>query len=115
MPFKTREEYNAVVFQITGKFLGSIEGAAFKDRLEELKAEGKTNVIVDLSKADFMDSSGIGTLIGALTTMRTAGGDLKLACMKDRIKNLFVLTRLLGPIFTDYDTVEEAVAALAKS
>ena len=62
-----------------------------------------------------MDSSGIGTLIGALTTMRTAGGDLKLACMKDRIKNLFVLTRLLGPIFTDYDTVEEAVAALAKS
>lgn len=115
MPFKTREEYNAVVFQITGKFLGSIEGAAFKNRLEELKAEGKTNVIVDLSKADFMDSSGIGTLIGALTTMRTAGGDLKLACMKDRIKNLFVLTRLLGPIFTDYDTVEEAVAALAKS
>jgi anti-sigma B factor antagonist len=115
MPFKTKEEYNAVIFQISGKFLGSIEGAAFKDRLEELKTEGKTNVVVDLSKADFMDSSGIGTLIGALTTMRKAGGDLKLACMKDRIKNLFVLTRLLGPIFTDYETVEEAAEALAKS
>ena len=115
MPFKTREEYNAVIFQITGKFLGSIEGAAFKERLEELKAEGKTRIVVDLSKADFMDSSGIGTLIGALTTMRKAGGDVKLACMKDRIKNLFLLTRLLGPIFEDFETVEEAAASLAKS
>ncbi len=114
MPFKTREEYNAVVFQISGKFLGSIEGTAFKARLEELKAEGKTNIVVDLSKADFMDSSGIGTLIGALTTMRSAGGDLKLACMKDRIKNLFLLTRLLGPIFEDFDTVSAAAESMNK-
>lgn len=114
MPFKTKEKYNAVVFQITGKFLGSIEGTAFKERLEELKAEGKTNIVVDLAKADFMDSSGIGTLIGALTTVRQAGGDLKLACMKDRIKNLFLLTRLLGPIFEDFDTVEAAASSLAR-
>ena len=38
MPFSTSEQYQAVVFQITGKFLGSIEGPAFKEKLEELKA-----------------------------------------------------------------------------
>lgn len=112
MPFKTKEHYHAVVFEITGKFLGSIEGPAFKEKLEELKADGKTKIIVDLSKADFMDSSGIGTLIGALTTMRKVDGDVKLACMKDRIKNLFLLTRLLGPVFENFDTVEEAAASM---
>ncbi len=112
MPFSTNEQYQAVVFQITGKFLGSIEGPAFKEKLEEMKAEGKTKVVVDLSKADFMDSSGIGTLIGALATMKKAGGDVKLASMKDRIKNLFLLTRLLGSVFEDFDSVEEAAQAM---
>ncbi len=113
MPFKTRESYNAIVFELTGKFLGSIEGASFKEKLEELKDSGKTRIVIDLSKADFMDSSGIGTLIGALTTMRKVGGDVKLACMKHRIKNLFLLTRLLGTVFEDYDSVEEAAASMS--
>ena len=89
-----------------------MEGPAFKDTLEELKDSGKTKVVIDLSKADFMDSSGIGALIGALTTMKKVDGDVKLAGMKERIKNLFLLTRLLGPVFEDFDTVEEAAAAM---
>ncbi|HAY37393.1 MAG: STAS domain-containing protein [Bacteroidetes Order II. Incertae sedis bacterium] len=112
MPFSTKEKYQAVIIKITGKFLGSVEGPAFKDTLEELKDSGKTKVVIDLSKADFMDSSGIGALIGALTTMKKVDGDVKLAGMKERIKNLFLLTRLLGPVFEDFDTVEEAAAAM---
>jgi len=112
MPFKTRERYDAIVFELSGKFLGSIEGAAFKEKLDELKDAGKTKIVIDLSKADFMDSSGIGTLIGALAAMRKVDGDVKLACMKERIKNLFLLTRLLGPVFEDYDTVEDAAASM---
>lgn len=113
MPFSTSEQYQAVVFQITGKFLGSIEGPAFKAELERLRDAGKKRVVIDLSKADFMDSSGIGTLIGALTTMRKVDGDVKLSGMKDRIKNLFLLTRLLGPVFDDYDSIKDAVDSFA--
>lgn len=112
MPFSTSEKYHAVVIQISGKFLGSLEGVAFKEKLEELRDSGKRNIVLDLSKADFMDSSGIGALIGALTTMKKVDGDVKLAGMKDRIKNLFLLTRLLGPVFEDFDTVEEAAASM---
>ena len=112
MPFSTSEKYQAVVIQITGKFLGSIEGPAFKEKIEELKDSDKKKVVIDLSKADFMDSSGIGALIGAFTTMKKADGDVKLAGMKERIKNLFLLTRLLGPVFEDYDSVEEAAASM---
>ena len=112
MPFSTSEKYHAVVIKISGKFLGSLEGVAFKEKLEELRDSGKRKVVIDLSKADFMDSSGIGALIGALTTMKKVEGDVKLAGMKDRIKNLFLLTRLLGPVFEDYDSVEEAAASM---
>ena len=112
MPFSTSEKYHAVVIQISGKFLGSLEGVAFKEKLEELRDSGKRKVVIDLSKAAFMDSSGIGALIGALTTMKKVEGDVKLAGMKDRIKNLFLLTRLLGPVFEDYDSVEEAAASM---
>jgi anti-sigma B factor antagonist len=109
MPFSASEEYHAVVIRITGKFLGAIEGPAFKETIEKLKDEGKQHVVIDLSKADFMDSTAIGALIGALTTMRKVDGDVKLSGMKDRIKNLFLLTRLLGPVFSDYDSVEDAI------
>ena len=111
MPFSVQENYNAVVIEITGKFLGSLEGAAFKKTVSDLKDAGKKRVVVDLSKTDLMDSSGIGTLIAALTTMRNAGGDIYLAGVEKRMRNLFLMTRLLGNVFEDYDTVEDAVNA----
>ena len=109
MPFSTKEEYQAVVIDIKGRFLGSIDGAAFKTTLSELLESGKINFVVDLSRADFMDSSGIGVLIGGLTSTRRAGGDMRLAGMTKRIKNLFLITKLLGSVFDDYDTVELAL------
>lgn len=109
MPFSVNEEYQAVTFVIKGRFLGSIDGAAFKSRLAEMLESGKNKFVVDLSKADFMDSSGIGVLIGGLTSTRREGGDVRLAGMTKRIKNLFLITKLLGSVFEDYETVEDAL------
>lgn len=109
MPFTVDERYHAAVIAIEGKFLGSVEGAAFKEALADLKEAGMTNVVVDLSKTDFMDSSGVGVLIGGHTTLRRAGGEIRLAGMEKRIRNLFMMTKLLGPVFDDYDTVDEAI------
>jgi anti-sigma B factor antagonist len=111
MPFKVNEEYQAVVFEIKGRFLGSIDGAAFKTSLANLLESGKGHFIIDLSKTDFMDSSGIGVLIGGLTSTRRAGGDMRLAGMTKRIKNLFLITKLLGSVFDDYDTVALALTS----
>ncbi|WP_457652123.1 STAS domain-containing protein [Rhodocaloribacter sp.] len=114
MPFKVKEEYYAVVIEITGKFLGAIESEAFKQTIEQLKEAGKVHVVIDLSKADLLDSTAIGLLISSLTTMRRAGGDVRLAGMQKRVRNLFLMTRLLGPVFTNYETVEEAVNSFAE-
>ena len=108
MSLRLDERYSAAVIQIQGKFLGSLEGDQFRAMLQSLKEAGRTNVVVDLSRTDFMDSSALGVLIGGLTTMRREGGDIRLACIEKRIKNLFLITRMLGPVFQDYATVAEA-------
>jgi len=109
MPFTVNEEYKAVVFEIRGRFLGSVDGPKFKESLAKVIEEGKTQVVVDLSKTDFMDSSGIGILIGGLTSVRRSNGDMRLAGMTKRIRNLFLITKLLGSVFDDYENVEAAV------
>ena len=111
MSFKAREQDDAVIFEIIGKFLGSIDGPSFKRSLQGYKESGVKKVVIDLSKADLMDSSGIGEMIAGLTSMRNAGGDMRLAALRKRIRNVFLMTRLLGSVFQDYETVDEALAS----
>ena len=111
MSFKAREQDDAIIFEITGKFLGSIDGPSFKRSLQGYKESGVKKVVIDLSKADLMDSSGIGEMIAGLTSMRNAGGDMRLAALRKRIRNVFLMTRLLGSVFQDYETVDEALAS----
>ena len=113
MPFTFYETYHAVVFSMTGKFLGSIEGDAFKEAIDDLTVAGKPKIIIDLSKTDFMDSTGIGALMSGLTTVKKADGQMVLSGMQDRLRNLFLMTRLLGGVFDDYPNVDAAAEALA--
>ena len=111
MPFKAREQDGAVVLEISGKFLGSVDGPSFRETLQGYKEAGVNKVVIDLSKADLMDSSGIGEMISGLTSMRNAGGDMRLAALQKRIRNVFLMTRLLGSVFEDHETVDEALAS----
>ena len=101
------ERYNSVVITLKGNVMGGPDGSKLHDTLHELKEGGKTNVVVDLSKVKFMNSSGLGMLISAMTTMRNAGGDLRLAKVADRIQSLLVITKLTT-VFKHYESVEEA-------
>ena len=110
MKFNVDEQYNAVVIQLKGNVMGGPDGADLHDALHELKEEGKKNVVVDLGKVKFMNSSGLGMLISGMTTMRNAGGDLRLANVADRIQSLLVITKLIT-VFKHYDSVEEAISS----
>jgi anti-sigma B factor antagonist len=108
MRFDTEERYNAVILRLKGDVMGGPDGSKLHDQLRELKDSGHTNVVVDLSKVRFMNSSGLGMLIGGLATMRNSGGDLRLANAADRIQSLLVIAKLLT-VFKHYDSVDEAV------
>lgn len=107
MSFTVHKEADGPVVTMVGKFLGSVECERFQGTIHRLKEEGQTQIVVDLSQTDFMDSSGIGLLVSALTTLRQAGGDLRLAHVEDRIRFVFMTTKLLE-VFEAYPTVEGA-------
>ena len=113
MPFRINAAHAVPVIEIEGKFLGSIEGPKFTDALKAFIAEGKTSVVVDMARTDFMDSSGIGVLIGGLTSLRKVGGEIRLSAMEKRIKAIFLMTKLLGPVFEHYENAEVAVQSFA--
>lgn len=107
MNYNVDERYNCVVITLKGNVMGGPDGSKLHDSLHELQEAGKTNVVVDLSKVKFMNSSGLGMLISAMTTMRNAGGDLRLANVADRIQSLLVITKLIT-VFKHFDSVEGA-------
>ena len=110
MHFDVDERNGAAVIALSGDVMGGPDGSALHDQLQQLKSEGKRNVVIDLDGVRFMNSSGLGMLIGALTTMRNAGGDLRLARVGDRVQSLLMITKL-SAVFVHHDTVDEAVAS----
>ena len=97
-----------IILQLSGKIMGGPDATLLNDKLYELMETGKTKVVADLEKVNWMNSSGLGILIGGLTTMRNNGGDLKLANITERIQSLLMVTKLLT-VFETFDSVEKAV------
>jgi anti-sigma B factor antagonist len=77
-----------------------------RELLIRLVGEGSTRLVLDLEGVDFLDSTGLGTIIGALKRTRTHGGDLRLVSTQTRIARLFEITGLdkAVPLLPDLDT-----------
>ena len=110
MDYNIDEKYNCVVIELTGKVRGGPHAEDFREELHQLIEEDKKNVVVDLGKVKFMNSSGLGILIGGLTTMRNAGGDLKICNATDKIRSLLMVSQLMK-VFDNYESLEEAAKA----
>jgi len=80
-----------------------------REKLVELVSQGKHQIVVDLEGVDFLDSTGLGVLVGGLKRLRSHDGDLTLVCTHQRILKVFEITGLTK-VFSIYGTVDEAVA-----
>ncbi len=108
MKYNIKEQFNCAVFELSGNIMGGPAAETFREDLHSLIDQGKTNVIVDLGKVKFINSSGLGILIGGMTTMRKAGGDLVICQADKKIENLLMMTQLIS-VFKHYRTLDEAV------
>jgi anti-sigma B factor antagonist len=81
-----------------------------RERLVGLVGEGRTRIVVDLEKVDFIDSTGLGVLVGALKRVRTNDGDLALVCTGPRILKVFEITGLTK-VFAIHRSVDEATVS----
>ena len=108
MKLNHREDNGVMVIEPKGKIMGGPESTELHDLLHDLIDQGKKSVVIDLSKVDWMNSTGLGLLISGLTTLRKSGGELKLANVTDKIQSLLTITKLVT-IFKSFDTVDEAI------
>lgn len=81
-----------------------------RERLIELVDGGARNVVVDLGRVDFLDSTGLGVLVGAHKRLRIAGGTFGLVCAKEPLLKIFRITAL-DQVFPLYPTVEAAISS----
>ncbi len=81
-----------------------------REKLVELVAQGNYRIVVDLNGVDFLDSTGLGVLVGGLKRVRSHGGDMALVCTHQRIIKVFEITGLTK-VFPIHDTLDAAVGA----
>ena len=81
-----------------------------RERLDEAVHEGRTNLIVDLTGVRFLDSTGLGVLVGRLKLTRSLGGSLRLVGTDDRVLKVFSITGL-DKVFEMHETLDEALAS----
>ena len=81
-----------------------------RERLIDLVNGGQHRIVVDLSGVEFLDSTGLGVLVGALKRVRTNDGEMALVCAEPRILKVFEITGLTK-VFPMFGSVDEAVSA----
>ena len=110
MKLSTKEAGTVIIIELDGNVLGGPDATALNDSLHQLLEKKKRKIIVDLSGVKSMNSSGLSMLIGALTTTRNAGGELKIAAASKKIESLLVITKLTT-VFELFPTVKKAITS----
>ena len=110
MNVKVREEKNVTILDISGKIMGGPDADSFHELIKELIAEDKKNILVNLARVNWINSTGLGILIAGYTSVRDAQGDFKLLNVSDRIESILMVTKLAG-IFDSFDDKDEALAS----
>jgi anti-sigma B factor antagonist len=81
-----------------------------RDKITELVGEGVFNIVIDMESVEFLDSTGLGVLVGGLKKVRAHDGSLELICTQDRLLKIFRITGL-AKVFVIHDSADGALAA----
>ncbi|OGW82928.1 MAG: hypothetical protein A3C47_06485 [Omnitrophica bacterium RIFCSPHIGHO2_02_FULL_51_18] len=105
MEAKLFEQDGVTILQVTGE----INISTSPDLRKVFEKNAGKKLVVDLAKVNYIDSSGLATLVEMLKKMKSQGGSLGLAGMSEKVKSLFEITKL-DKLFLVYNTQAEAVS-----
>lgn len=100
------------VVDCSGRVVFGDEASALRDLVKGLLTDNK-QIVLNLGEVTYIDSGGLGMLVGLYTSAHKAGGDVKLAALTKRVGDLLQVTKLLT-VFEVFDTVEQAVGSFLK-
>lgn len=110
MKLETREDGGVTILTVTGDLVIGDAESTFKKTVILLLEQGRVNLLVDLSGVGFLDSSGLGALVRALTQSQKEGGQAKLLGAGPQIRKLLQMTKL-DSVFELHDDMETAVSS----
>jgi anti-sigma B factor antagonist len=107
----TRDTPNASILDLSGRVTLGPGLGDLRDSIREALAGSRKNVILNLGEVSYIDSSGLGQLIGSYATVTERGGQMKLVNLQKKVKDLMQITKLLT-VFETYPSEAEALASL---
>jgi anti-sigma B factor antagonist len=103
-----REREGVVILGLRGRLTAGEEASILREKVKDLAAGERTRVVLDLKEVDYIDSTGLGSLMICFTTVKKAGGMMKLLNLSRRNVELLVLTKLTT-VFEMFADEQDAV------
>jgi anti-sigma B factor antagonist len=105
-----REREGITILDLHGRVTVGPEATLLRDKCAELAAAGNRNLVLNLQKVDYIDSTGLGALVICATTLRKSGGNVKLLNLNRRNIELLVMTKL-ATVFEIFADEQDAVSS----
>lgn len=109
LSLSTRVQGDRTVIDVAGE-VDVYTAPKLRETLIELVAQGSYHLVVNMEEVEFLDSTGLGVLVGGLKRVRAHDGSLRLVCTQERILKIFRVTGL-AKVFPIHGSVDDAVAA----
>ncbi len=113
MQIKEKIVGDVAVLKFKGSLMGEPDTSRIRQKIHSLVNDEILKVVIDMGGVKWINSAGLGSLIACLTTLRNAGGDLRLASVVDKVESLFMITQLVK-VFKSYETVDRAIASFKR-
>lgn len=110
MKVRTQLHGDIPVLTVSGDMMNDARSGEIHTRIKDLIKNNHNKVVIDLGKAAWLASVGLGAILASYTSLKNAGGDLKLARSTRKIRSVLIFTQLTK-ILKDYDTVDEAIVS----
>ena len=110
MNIKQNQVGDVMVLNISGKIMGGPDHEKFQTEIKTLVSAGHVDVLLNLSKVSWVNSTGLGILVSAFHTLKKNSGQLKICEVSDRIDNILNVTQL-KLVFETFDNCEDAIAS----
>lgn len=105
---KTIQNGTIAIIELKGSLVGDRDTDALREAVADFIEQGNKQLILDLSRINYMNSSGIGSVIGAHASYSKNNGQVRLVGLGKSVQNLFVITKLID-VFEVFDSIDEAV------
>ena len=108
MKVSTRQVDGVVVMDLSGRITLGEGSVVLRDAVRDLLSKGNKKILVNLGDVNYIDSSGIGELVSAFTTVKNQSGELKLLNLTKKVHDLLQITKL----YTVFDVKDNEAAAI---